>query len=199
MNNPAPPYPQLILASSSRYRSQILAKLGLPFETATPDIDETRNPGEQPEELALRLAHEKAQALASRFPRHLIIGSDQVAVIGDKHLGKPGTHARAIEQLRAASGQRVEFLTAICVLNTKTGESRVDLDRTTVHFRQLSDDMIAAYVDKERPYDCAGAFKSEGLGIVLFEKMETEDPNALVGLPLIRLVRLLEDQGVDVL
>lgn len=189
----------LVLASGSRYRRELLAKLGLPFETTSPDIDETPKPGEAPAALAMRLAKEKARTLAQSFPRHLIIGSDQVATLDETQLTKPGDRAGAIRQLRSASGRAVTFLTAVCVLDTRTGRLYADLDTTVVRFRPLTDAMIEAYVDRDRPFDCAGGFKSEGLGIALLEAMETEDPNALVGLPLIRLIRLLEKCGVAVL
>ncbi|WP_240342306.1 nucleoside triphosphate pyrophosphatase [Methylococcus sp. EFPC2] len=176
-----------------------MAKLGLPFEWAAPAVDESPQANELFPALALRLASEKSHALASRYPHHLIIGSDQVATLDNKQLEKPLTRERAIEQLRAASGKSVKFFTSLCVLDSSSGESRLDLDETIVRFRPLSERMIAAYVEREQPYDCAGAFKSEGLGVVLFEKLEMEDPNALVGLPLIRLIRLLESFGVNVL
>lgn len=191
--------PPLVLASSSRYRQALLAKLGLPFEAAAPSVDETAKPGETPAQLSTRLAEEKAQALAGRYPAHLIVGADQVAMLEGAQLTKPGNFARAVEQLRAASGQRVEFLTSVCLLDSASGRALADTDRTVVHFRPLTDRQIAAYVGKERPYDCAGGFKSEGLGIVLFERIEGEDPNALVGLPLIRLARLLAAFGVEIL
>ncbi len=195
-----PPTPRpLILASSSPYRQALLAKLGLPFEAEAPAIDETARADETPIQLADRLAEEKARALGTRYPAHLIIGSDQVAMLGGTQLTKPGNPARTVEQLRAASGKSVEFFTSICVLDSATGEALADMDRTVVHFRPLTDHQIEGYVDKERPFDCAGGFKSEGLGVALLEKIDGEDPNALVGLPLIRLVRLLEKFGVDVL
>jgi MAF protein len=189
----------LLLASGSVYRQALLAKLGLGFETAAPAIDETPKEGESPVNLALRLSFEKAAALADGHPGRLIVGSDQVAVLDGVQLRKPGGRARAMQQLRAASGKIVEFYTGVCVLNSATGENASDLDRTAVHFRRLSDECIARYIDREPAFDCAGAFKSEGLGIALFEKIETEDPSALVGLPLIRLVRLLERFGVNAL
>jgi MAF protein len=191
--------PNLVLASSSRYRQSLLAKLGLPFEAAAPAVDETPQPHETPTQLSHRLAIEKAKALATRYPAHLIIGSDQVAMLNGEQLNKPGNAERAIAQLQASSGQSVEFFTSVCVLNSASGEVHTELDRTVVHFRTLTERQIAAYVAKEQPFDCAGGFKSEGLGIVLFERIEGEDPNALIGLPLIRLVRLLEKFGVDIL
>jgi septum formation protein len=199
MNNKAPDLRPLVLASSSRYRQALLAKLGLAFEAGTPSIDESAREGETPMQLSIRLAEEKARALAERFPAHLIIGSDQVAMLEGIQLGKPGSHTQTVRQLRAAAGKTVEFLTSVCVLDSATGQALTDIDRTLVHFRPLTDSQIEGYVDKERPYDCAGGFKSEGLGIVLMEKLETEDPNALVGLPLIRLAGLLEKFGVEIL
>ncbi len=197
MNNSPRPNSPLILASSSPYRQALLAKLGLPFEAASPSIDESSRPGETPEALCKRLAEEKARALAGRFPAHLIIGSDQVAMLDGAQLTKPGSHAKAVEQLRSASGKVVVFHTSVCVLNSKTGEAATKMDTTAARFRKLADSQIEAYVAKDRPFDCAGGFKSEGLGIVLLEGLETSDPNALVGLPLILLVRLLEGFGVD--
>jgi septum formation protein len=189
----------LVLASGSRYRKELLAKLGIPFQTFSPSIEETAKPGETPEHLSVRLAEEKARAVAERFPDHLIIGSDQVAMLGKNQLTKPGCHSKAVAQLQAASGQSVEFFTSVCLMNSATGESSFDIDRTVVHFRRLTELQIERYVSKERPFDCAGGFKSESLGIALFEKLETGDPNALVGLPLIKLTRLLEKSGVEIL
>ena len=189
----------LILASSSRYRQELLAKLGLPFAAAAPAIDESARPGETPTALSRRLAEEKARALAERFPAHLIIGSDQVAMLDGVQFGKPGNAERTASQLRAASGKTVEFFTSVCVLDSAKGLARTDIDQTLAHFRTLTDAQIEGYVEKERPFDCAGGFKSEGLGIALLERLETADPNALVGLPLIRLVGLLEKFGVDIL
>jgi len=194
-----PTYPPLVLASSSPYRREILAKLGVPFACAAPEIDESPLPDEPVERLVVRLAENKARALAKRFPNHLIIGSDQSAVLDGRPISKPGSRERAEEQLRAASGRTVVFYTALCVLNSGSGESLCDLDVTRVTFRVLDERQIAGYVEREQPYDCAGGFKSEGLGVALFERIETEDPNALVGLPLIRLIRLLEAFGVHVI
>lgn len=191
-------YP-LILASTSPYRRELLQKLGLPFETAAPGVPEEHRENEPPEALALRLATEKALAVAQRFSGYLVIGSDQVAALDGELLGKPLTRENAVQQLRKASGRAVRFYTALCVVNSASGEARTDLDICTVVFRSLTLEQIECYVDREQPLDCAGAFKSEGLGIALFERIEGDDPNALVGLPLIRLIRLLEGFGVAVL
>jgi len=188
--------PALLLASSSPFRRQLLDKLGLDFIHQSPDIDETRLAGESPVALVMRLAREKAAALAGSHPDTLIIGSDQVAVIGDRVLGKPGTREKAIEQLSAASGQRVTFLTGLCLLNTATGRTQVACDPFHVQFRTLRPAQIERYVDAEQPLNCAGSFKSEGLGIVLFKALEGRDPNTLVGLPLILLTEFLAAEGV---
>src|SRR5690606_11614848 len=188
-----------VLASSSRYRQMLLGKLDLPFEAAAPDIDESPLPGEQPRALVHRLAIAKAQALTDRFPNHLIIGSDHVSCLDGHILGKPGTAERACEQLRLASGRSVEFLTALCLLNSATQTFEASAESFRVHFRTLSEMQISRYVAREQPLDCAGSFKSEGLGIALFEKLEGDDPNTLIGLPLIRLVQMLERAGLPVL
>ena len=188
--------PALLLASSSPFRRQLLDKLGLNFIHQSPDIDESRLAGESPVALVMRLAREKAAALAGSHPDTLIIGSDQVAVIGDQVLGKPGTREKAIEQLSAASGQRVTFLTGLCLLNTATGRTQVACDPFHVQFRTLRPAQIERYVDAEQPLNCAGSFKSEGLGIVLFKALEGRDPNTLVGLPLILLTEFLAAEGV---
>ncbi len=190
---------QLVLASTSPFRKALLERLGQPFSTVSPDTDETRRPGETANTLVKRLSEDKARAVASQFPDALIIGSDQVAVLGEEILGKPGTHERAIEQLTAASGSEVLFLTGLCLLNTTTGRAQVEVVPFTVKFRSLTARQIENYLRREQPYNCAGSFKSEGLGIALFEAMKGEDPNALVGLPLIRLITLLNNEGVDVL
>ncbi|HYE37056.1 MAG TPA: nucleoside triphosphate pyrophosphatase [Methylocaldum sp.] len=187
------------MASGSIYRQDLLRKLGLSFDAVSPGITETPEADEAPDRLALRLAKEKAAAVAHRFPDSLIIGSDQVAVLSGKQLTKPMTRDNTVRQLRAASGRCVTFYTAVCVLKTSTGEMKADIDRCLVHFRKLTDREIERYVDREQPFDCAGGFKSEGLGIVLFERFEGEDPNALIGLPLIRLARLLESFGMAVI
>ncbi|WP_290538161.1 nucleoside triphosphate pyrophosphatase [Alcanivorax sp.] len=189
--------PALLLASSSPFRRQLLDKLGLEFIHQSPDIDESRLEGESPVALVMRLARKKAEALAGDHPNTLIIGSDQVAVIGDQVLGKPGSREKAIEQLSAASGQRVTFLTGLCLLNTVTGRTQVACDPFHVQFRTLRPAQIERYVDAEQPLNCAGSFKSEGLGIVLFKAMEGRDPNTLVGLPLILLTEFLAAEGIS--
>ena len=189
---------QLILASTSRYRRALLERLGLPFSVADPGVTEERRPGEAPERMARRLAEAKALAVAHGFRDALVIGCDQVAVRNGEVLGKPGTHENAVRQLRALSGRKAVFHTAICVHNTADGTSRVRVVPCRVTFRRLDDAAIERYLAREQPYDCAGSAKSEGLGIALIAKMEGEDPNALVGLPLIALVDLLHEQGLDV-
>ncbi len=195
----------LILASSSPYRRQLLEKLGLAFNCVSPDIDESALPNEQPRELVTRLAQQKAAAIAElpTTPKGaLIIASDQVAVLNNDILTKPHTHSKAVEQLSKSAGNRVCFYTSLCLLDTREDAPRPEqlvVDTFTVHFRDLSQAQIEAYLNKEQPYDCAGSFKSEGLGIALFEKLEGEDPNSLVGLPLIQLIALLSNAGIDVL
>jgi len=190
---------QLVLASSSPYRKQLLERLRIPFQCMAPDIDESPVQGETPETTALRLARAKALILRTTFPEHLIIGSDQLASHAGKLVGKPGSHDRALAQLRSFSGETVEFLTALCVYNSKQALSAEALVSTKVTFRTLDKRAIENYLIAERPYDCAGSFKVEGLGIALFEKVCSEDPSALMGLPLIRLCDLLADQGYPVL
>lgn len=189
----------LVLGSTSPFRRELLERLGLPFTTAAPEVDETPQPGETPEHLVHRLAEAKARAVAGAHPDALIIGSDQVAVIDGRILGKPGDHDRAMEQLRAASGRAVTFLTGLCLLDAADGGAQTEVVPFTVHFRALSDPQIDGYLRREQPYNCAGSFKSEGLGIALFERLEGDDPNALIGLPLIRLVAMLENAGLAVL
>lgn len=189
----------LVLASTSPYRKILLERLGLHFETAAPKTDETALANETPEALVTRLSEAKARAIAAEYPDALIIGSDQVAVLDDAILGKPGDHETATQQLRNASGREVRFLTGLCLLNTKTNQAQVKLVPFSVVFRSLSESQIQFYLQQEKPYDCAGSFKSEGLGISLFERLEGDDPNALIGLPLIELIRLLSTEGVDVL
>ncbi|WP_028239995.1 Maf family protein [Stutzerimonas azotifigens] len=187
----------LLLASSSPYRRELLARLGLPFEHASPDIDETRLPDEAPDALVRRLAESKARALAARHAG-LIIGSDQVAVLDGRVLGKPHTFERAREQLKAASGRTVRFLTGVALLDSVSGNVQVDCVPFDVHFRELGDATIERYLRKETPYDCAGSFKAEGLGIALFRRTEGEDVTSLVGLPLIRLVDMLLAEGLEI-
>ena len=188
----------LILASSSPYRRELLQRLRLPFECASPDIDESPLPGESAEQLVRRLAEAKARALAARFPEHLIIGSDQAAVQGQAILGKPHTLERAMEQLKAASGNSVSFLTGLALLDSASGRCQVDCIPFRVHFRELDEARIHRYLEAEQPFDCAGSFKAEGLGVSLFRATEGEDGTSLVGLPLIRLVDMLLAEGVQV-
>lgn len=188
----------LILASSSTYRHALLSRLGLPFESEAPNLDERRMEGEPARELVLRLAEAKARALVTRYPAHLIIGSDQVAVLGDRILGKPGGFEQALEQLTAASGQRVTFLTGLALLDSHTGHCQVDVVPFSVNMRQLDRNALTRYLQAEQPYDCAGSFKAEGLGVSLFESTEGPDATSLVGLPLIRLVAMLAQAGVVV-
>ena len=190
---------ELILASSSPYRAQLLAKLGLPFSTQRPDIDESPEGQEAPDALVARLAEEKARAVASDHESALIIGSDQVAVCEGEILGKPGTEARACEQLSRLSGNAVLFLTGLCLLDVARDRAQTAVVDTVVHFRNLTAKEISNYVLREQPLDCAGAFKSEALGIALFDAIDTTDPNALIGLPLIQLCRMLRAAGLDVL
>jgi len=191
--------PPLVLASTSPFRRALLERLGLQFETVAPAVDETRRPGEPPEALVVRLAEAKARAVVGEHPDALIIGSDQVACIGDGVLGKPGGREQAIAQLERAAGRSVLFLTGLCLLNGGSGRCRTLVEPFRVHFRKLTRSQIEGYVDREQPYGCAGSFKSEGLGIALFERLEGDDPNALIGLPLIRLIDLLSAEGLDVL
>ncbi|TDF85557.1 nucleoside triphosphate pyrophosphatase [Pseudomonas sp. H9] len=187
----------LLLASSSPYRRELLERLRLPFNWASPDIDEQRLPEEPAADLVKRLAREKAQALAASHPDHLIIGSDQVAVLGEQILGKPHTFDRACEQLLAASGNHVTFLTGLALLNSQTGHCQVDCVPFTVYMRELELARIERYLHAEEPYDCAGSFKAEGLGVSLFQSTHGVDATSLVGLPLIRLVDMLLNEGVD--
>ena len=189
----------VVLGSTSRYRRELLSRLNLPFEVAAPDVDETPQAGEAPRELALRLALAKARAVAARHPQAVVIGSDQVADLAGQPLGKPGTHERAVEQLRRMRGQTVVFQTALAVVCQATGFEQVDLAPVKVQFRQLTDEEIETYLQLEKPYDCAGSAKSEGLGIALLDAIDNDDPTALVGLPLIRTARMLRAAGVKLL
>jgi len=189
----------LILASTSPFRKAILEKLALPFSTQSPDVDETPLENELPEQLVERLSILKAKAVADNISEGLVIGSDQVAVIDGTILGKPGNHDKAMEQLKQASGKTVTFLTGLCLYNAARDNYQVDVVPFKVVFRELSETQIDTYLKKEQPYNCAGSFKSEALGITLFEKLVGDDPNTLIGLPLIRLVKMLEDEGVTVI
>jgi len=189
---------QLVLASTSPYRQQLLNKLAIEFKTASPNFDETPLENETPIELVQRLAQGKAESCTVSQPS-LVIGSDQVCVIDGKIIGKPHTREKAIEQLTRQSGQSIRFYTGLALHNSSTKQTEVKVDTFTVHFRQLTEKQIANYVDKEQPFFCAGSFKSEGLGIALFERLEGKDPNTLVGLPLIDLIDMLEAQGIEVL
>ena len=189
--------PRLVLASSSRYRRELLARLGIEFHSASPDVDETPLPGEAPAALVLRLAAAKASKVAEGEAHAVVIGSDQVAVHEGKVLGKPGTVANAEAQLARLSGQRVDFLTGVALLNTDTGRLQTHTDRTTTTFRRLFKAEIRRYVELDQPLDCAGAIKSESRGVMLFERVQTEDPSAAIGLPLIRLAALLRNEGIN--
>mgnify|MGYP000523545482 CR=1 FL=1 len=188
----------VVLGSTSRYRRELLSRLNLPFEVAAPDVDETPQADETPRDLALRLALAKARAVAARHPEAVVIGSDQVADLDGQPLGKPGEHARAVQQLRQMRGQTVVFQTALAVVCLATGFEQVDLAPVRVRFRNLTDEEIENYLQAEKPYDCAGSAKSEGLGIALLDAIDNDDPTALVGLPLIALCALLRRQGVAV-
>ena len=187
----------LILASTSRYRSELLLRLGLPFQTARPDVDETPFPNESPKLLAHRLAEAKARSVAKNFPNAWVIGSDQVAELDGQAIGKPENFERAADQLSAASGKTMRFYTAFCLLRVEPQRIIANTDITTVHFRQLNATEIERYLHKEQPYDCAGSFKAEGAGISLFDKIESDDPTGLIGLPLISLSKALRQAGVS--
>jgi septum formation protein len=194
---PEPFHPQLVLASTSRYRQELLARLGIPFETTAPNVDESPVAGEMPQALALRLACAKAQAAQAVFPDALIIGCDQVATVGATLLNKPGTHARAVEQLKLMSGKQIAFVTALCLLNARTLQRQTAIVPVTVHMRVLNAGQIERYLQAERPYDCAGSARIEGLGITLVARLDGDDPNALIGLPLIKLCEMLRNEGVE--
>lgn len=189
---------RLILASSSPYRRELLARLGLPFQAVAPDIDETPQPREAAAALVERLALAKARAVAARHPDALVIGSDQAAVYDNRIVGKPRDHATAVQQLRAASGRTVTLYTGLALVNAASGRVQSDVVPYRITFRRLTDEQIESYLQREQPYGCAGSVRAEGLGIALLERFEGDDPNALIGLPLIRLVRMLEDDGVRV-
>ena len=189
----------LILGSTSRYRKELLTRLRIPFETASPDVDETPHSNESPKDLALRLALAKARAVALKYPEAVVIGSDQVADLEGTPLGKPGNHANAILQLQRMRGKTVIFQTALSVVCIATGYERTDLAEVKVKFRDLSDAEIETYLRAEEPYDCAGSAKSEGLGISLLDAIDNDDPTALIGLPLIRTCQMLREAGVKLL
>jgi len=190
---------RLVLGSTSRYRRELLERLGLPFVVAAPDCDETPLPAEMPAQTALRLAESKARAVGVHFPDALVIGSDQIADCAGRHMGKPGSRAAAEVQLRTLSGKTVIFHTGVAVVDTSSGRCRTALVDVASTYRTLSAAEIDAYLEREAPFDCAGSVKAEGLGIALFERIVSDDPTALVGLPLIALCRLLREEGVDVL
>jgi septum formation protein len=189
----------LVLGSTSRYRQELLQRLRIPFTVAAPDVDETPQPGEAPAALAQRLALAKAHAVAATFPDAVVIGSDQVADLDGQPLGKPGTHERAVAQLRQMRGRTVVFQTAVAVVCQASGFEQASLAAVKVRFRELSDEAIENYLRAEQPYDCAGSAKSEGLGIALLDAIDSDDPTALVGLPLIRTCRLIEAAGIRLL
>lgn len=189
--------PALVLGSTSRYRRELLERLRLPFATDRPAVDETPRPGEAPADLARRLALEKAREVAGRHPQAVVIGADQVADLDGEAIGKPGTHERAVEQLTRMSGRSVVFQTALAVLRPATGFESLELAPVVVRFRRLTAAEIERYLRLEQPYDCAGSAKSETLGIALLEAIDSDDPTALVGLPLIRTARLLRAAGLD--
>jgi MAF protein len=190
---------KLILGSSSPYRAELLKKLHLQFSQISPNIDESRHKDESPAALVARLAEGKAREIAKTHTDALIIGSDQVAVIDDQILGKPGNFDNAVAQLSKASGKAVTFLTGLALYNAKTDHIQCHVERFKVHFRHLTQRQIEHYVQIEKPYNCAGSFKSEGFGISLFTKLEGDDPNSLIGLPLITLITMLENEGIDIL
>ncbi|EXI86276.1 MAG: Maf-like protein YceF [Candidatus Accumulibacter regalis] len=193
------PGKQLILASTSPFRRELLTRLGVSFESADPAVDETPLPGEAPEASALRLSEAKARAVCALFPDALIIGSDQVAHRDGQVFGKPGSHANAVRQLRAMRGRSVNFFTGLCLLDASSGRARLRGVNTVVSFRELTDEEIENYLRKEQPYNCAGSAKSEGLGIALIARIDGHDPNALIGLPLIALCDLLREENISIL
>lgn len=199
LNDTLPDGRPLVLASTSPFRRELLARLGLPFTALPPVADETPLPGETAPTLVARLAEAKARSLAAPQPHALIIGSDQVAVLDGQILGKPGNHARAVAQLSAAAGRSVTFYTGLCLLDSASGRTQTLVEPFRVVFRPLTPAQIDAYLQREQPYQCAGSFKSEGLGIALFERLDGDDPNSLIGLPLIRLITLLANEGIAVL
>lgn len=190
---------RIVLGSSSPFRKALLEKLDLSFDCDSPDIDETPLKNELPKDMVARLAKQKADAIATRHPQSIIIASDQCATLDGKIIGKPGDHQSAVEQLTAASGRTVTFYTSLCVFNAGTNQYQETVEPFYVYFRELSESQIENYLKKEEPYNCAGSFKSEGLGISLFDRLEGNDPNTLIGLPLIQLIRMLETFHVKVI
>lgn len=189
----------ILLASSSPFRKELLQRLGIVFDTCSPDVDESYAADEPIEKIVARLAEAKANALLEQYPGSLIIGSDQLATLNNTILSKPGNHENAVKQLQLASGNEVTFYTGLCLLNAKSGQSQVDVIKYSVMFRALGAEQIENYLNREQPYNCAGSFKSEGLGVALFDKMQGDDPTALIGLPLIRLTDMLAREDVDIL
>ena len=190
----------LVLASTSPYRKNVLNRLHIPFTTFAPNIDETPQPSEFPTALVARLSESKTRAAQSIYPKALVIGSDQIALLDNKTiLGKPGGHEQAVQQLSLVSGKQVDFLTGLCLLNTESNQTQIDIVRFSVIFRELTSRQIENYLRQDKPYNCSGSFKSEGLGIVLIEQMLGNDPTAIIGLPLIRLVRMLEVERVAII
>jgi len=190
--------PQLILASSSPFRRELLSRLGIPFLTLSPDIDESPHPGETPTDLVQRLASDKAKKIAADQHHALVIGSDQIAVHDGEIVGKPRDHEHAMEQLRSASGKSITLHTGLALVNTASGRLQVDDIPYTVQFRHLDEQQICRYLAKEKPYACSGSLRADGLGIALLQRFEGDDPNALIGLPLIRLVDMLQQEGISV-
>lgn len=188
--------PPLVLASSSEVRKHVLAKIGIEFTAVSPDIDESPRPRETPEALVQRLSEEKARKVGHQYSNHLVIGSDQVAVVNNEVVGKPSSRAQAIKQLEAASGRTVSLYTGIALLNSGTGRIQVDVLPYRVQFRELNRAVIENYIDRDQPYDCGGSLRSEGLGIALLSKFEGQDPNILLGLPMIRLIDMLAEESV---
>lgn len=190
---------RLVLGSSSPFRKALLEKLDLSFDCDSPDIDETPLKNEHPKDMVARLAKQKAQAIAERHPHSIIIASDQCATLDGKIIGKPGNHENAVEQLTQASGRTVTFYTSLCVFNAGTNQYEETVEPFYVYFRELNESQIENYLQKEQPYQCAGSFKSEGLGISLFSRLEGDDPNTLIGLPLIKLIAMLERFHIKVI
>ena len=189
----------LILASSSKYRRELLHKLQIPFNSVSPKVDETPLPDEKPHQTALRLAQEKAKKISKKYPHALVISCDQVATLDGQQIGKPLNHQNATKQLQLLRGREVTFHSALCLYNASTGNMQAEVVPYLVRFRELSNEQIENYLNKEQPYHCAGSAKSEGLGIALIDRMIGEDPNALIGLPLIKLVTMLQNEGVEVI